>query len=42
MKLKKIHQVLMVEQSQLLKQYIDFNTEKREKEVIALRKTSLS
>ena len=41
MKLTKVHQVLMFQESQWLNPYIDLKSEKRKK-VIALRKTFLS
>ena len=40
LKLKKIHRVLEFDQSPWLKQYIDFNTQKRTTQKIALKKTS--
>ena len=40
LKIKKVHQVLKFDQSPWLKQYINFNTEKRKHAKIHLKKTS--
>ena len=42
LKIKKVHQVLEFDQCPLLKQYIDFNTEKRKHAKNAFQRTSLS